>query len=104
VPADKTEVGPFGVSIAAGKTEVIATYVVNSGGGGNLCGKPKLSITKDLKTWSTCSVYGGPDPSVGSNSQPSAAAAPDGVLYVVFSNSEDTSTVPPGILVWTGDV
>jgi hypothetical protein len=100
VPPDKGETSPFGVSMAANASEVLLTYVPNSGNGSATCGKPKLAESSDLTTWKTCSPEGGNTPSVASGFHPGAAAGPDGSLYVGFNNS-DPAGVPAGVLLWT---
>jgi hypothetical protein len=100
IAPDKGESNPFGVSIAAGKTQVLLTYKNNSGNGSAVCGQPKLAISADLAAWKVCSPYGGPTPVMSTNEHPGAGAGPDGTLYAVFSNSDDSSGGPSGVLLY----
>jgi hypothetical protein len=101
VPMDGRAVTGNYISIASGSMgqgALVSELISNNVGG--QCGLPKLSVSPDFSSWTTCSPTGSQPPQTTPSFIKVAFAAND-LLYVGFDNTNfNTTTLKNGVVVW----
>jgi hypothetical protein len=101
VPQDGQAVTGNYISIASGSMgqgALVSELISNNSGA--QCGLPKLSMSPDFLTWSTCSPTGNQPPQTTPSFIRVMFAAND-LLYVAFENTNfNTTALRNGVVVW----
>jgi hypothetical protein len=101
VPDDGRAVTGNYISIASGSMgqgALVSELITNNVGA--QCGLPKLSVSPDFSSWTTCSPTGNQPPQT-TPSFIKVLFAPNDLLYVAFDNTNfNTATLKNGVVVW----
>jgi len=81
-----------------GQGALVSELISNNAGA--QCGLPKLSVSPDFLTWTTCSPTGSQPPQTTPSFVKVMFAAND-LLYVAFENTNfNTTVLGSGVVVW----